>query len=101
VKNPDILAAATGYAVKVGFAAESRDLLDNARAKLKTKGLDFIVANAVTGPDPVFGSDLNKATILDAAGAVDDLPQMLKTELAGHVLDRVVAALRRKGQGRQ
>ncbi len=98
-KNPDILASAHGYRVKVGFAAESRDLLENARTKLAAKGLDFIVANDVAGPEPVFGSDLNKVTILDASGRVDDLPQMPKTELAHEILDRVVAALARKTVG--
>ncbi|MSQ09487.1 MAG: bifunctional phosphopantothenoylcysteine decarboxylase/phosphopantothenate--cysteine ligase CoaBC [Dehalococcoidia bacterium] len=93
LKNPDILSAVSGFTVKAGFAAESRDLLDNARAKLTAKGLDFIVANDVAGDEPVFGSDLNKVTVLDAGGGVDDLPRMTKAELAGRILDRVVAAL--------
>lgn len=96
VKNPDILASTSGYRVKVGFAAESRDLLDNARVKVAAKGLDFIVANDVAGPEPVFGSDLNKVTILYAGGEVVDLPRMPKTELADRILDRVVAALQAK-----
>lgn len=96
VKNPDILASVDGYKVKVGFAAESRDLLDNARVKLAAKRLDFIVANDVAGAEPVFGSDLNKVTILDASGGLEDLPQMPKTDVADRILDRVVAALERK-----
>lgn len=93
VKNPDILASVSGFRVKVGFAAESRDLLQNARAKLEAKGLDFIVANDVAAEEPVFGSDLNRATIVDHLG-VQELPRMPKTELAGHILDRVAALLR-------
>lgn len=99
VKNPDILASVSGFKVKAGFAAESRDLLESARAKLAAKGLDFIVANDIAGDEPVFGSDLNKVTVLDAAGGADDLPRMTKAELADRILDRVVAALVRKERG--
>lgn len=80
-------------AVVVGFAAESQDLLANARAKLEEKGLTLIVANDITAPGSGFGSDTNRVTILDAEGGVEELPLMSKVQVAEAVLDRVVAAL--------
>ena len=87
--NPDILKEATGKFVKVGFAAESEDLLNNARDKLKKKFLDLIVANDITMDDSGFGSDTNKVLLVDRGGNVEDLPTMPKHEVAHKVLDRV------------
>jgi phosphopantothenoylcysteine decarboxylase/phosphopantothenate--cysteine ligase len=92
VPNPDILeelGRRKGGRILVGFAAETQDLLANASAKLKAKNLDFIVVNPVSGPDSAFGSDTNKASIIDAAGAVQDVPLGSKSALANAILDRV------------
>ncbi len=95
VRTPDILAdvGRREGLVKVGFAAESEDLLSNARAKLKEKGLELIVANEITAEGSVFGSDTNKVTILDGEGE-EELPLMTKYEVASRVLDRVAALVR-------
>jgi phosphopantothenoylcysteine decarboxylase/phosphopantothenate--cysteine ligase len=95
-ETPDILASARGEFVRVGFAAESRDLEQNARDKLQRKGLDLIVANDVTAPGSGFGTDTNQVVILDAAGGVERLPLLSKYEVANRVLDHVVPLLKRR-----
>ncbi len=77
----------------VGFAAESNDLLENARAKLLAKRLDLIVANDITAADAGFGVDTNRVTLLFADGRVEHLSLMSKAEVAEEVLRRVVAML--------
>ena len=96
VRTPDILAeiGERPGLVKVGFAAESEELLGNARRKLEEKGLDLIVANDVTAEGSGFGSDTNKVTLLDSEGE-EELPLMSKYEVASRVLDRVAAFVRR------
>jgi phosphopantothenoylcysteine decarboxylase/phosphopantothenate--cysteine ligase len=96
VRTPDILAeiGRREGLVKVGFAAESEELLANARRKLKEKGLDLIVANDVTAEGAGFGSDTNRVTLLDGSGE-EELPLMSKYEVAVRVLDRVAALVRR------
>jgi phosphopantothenoylcysteine decarboxylase/phosphopantothenate--cysteine ligase len=79
--------------VIVGFAAESQDLLDNARTKLERKGLALIVANDITASDAGFAVDTNRVTLLDAGGGVQALPLMSKAQVAEHVLDRLEALL--------
>ena len=76
--------------VVVGFAAETQNLLDNARAKLESKDLDLIVANPVP---QTFGSDMVQATFLDRAGGVTALEPMPKEALAERILDEVRARL--------
>ncbi len=93
VRTPDILAEVTGKLVKVGFAAESEDLVTNARNKLKQKGLDLIVANDITDAHSGFGTDTNKVTIIDRKGNVDELPLLTKREVAERILDRVIQLL--------
>ena len=95
VRTTDILSAAPRGIVRVGFAAESTDLLGHARAKLASKDLDLIVANDITLPDAGFGADTNKVTLLDADGA-EDLPLMSKYDVAYRVLDRVVRLIAAK-----
>jgi phosphopantothenoylcysteine decarboxylase/phosphopantothenate--cysteine ligase len=73
----------------VGFAAESRDLLENAAEKLKSKGLDFIVANDISSKDAGFGADTNRVTLLFANGKQESLPLMSKAEVAEVILQRV------------
>jgi len=91
-KTPDILAQVSGLpGIKVGFAAETEDLLNNARAKLEGKKLDMIVANDVSATDAGFAVDTNRVVILDKSGGQEDLPLMSKREVADTVLDRVCA----------
>jgi len=87
--TPDILASVKGNFIKVGFAAETSNLVENARGKLKQKRLDFIVANDITASDSGFGTDTNRVTIIDRKGKVDRLPLLTKQEVANKVLDRV------------
>jgi len=88
-RTPDILSEVTGDFIKVGFAAETEDLLTNARDKLQRKGAHLFVANDVTAADSGFGTDTNKVTIMDREGSTEDLPLMTKREVADRVLDRV------------
>ena len=92
-KNQDILAETMGAKIKVGFAAETEDLLANAHQKLVSKNVDLFVANDVTALGAGFGVDTNKVTILDMDGGIEDLPIMTKYEVAHRILDRVVRLL--------
>jgi phosphopantothenoylcysteine decarboxylase / phosphopantothenate---cysteine ligase len=78
--------------VLVGFAAETGSL-ERATEKVRSKGVDLLVANDVAEPGSGFGTDTNRVSILDAAGARDDLPLLSKREVADRILDRVAAAL--------
>jgi phosphopantothenoylcysteine decarboxylase/phosphopantothenate--cysteine ligase len=91
--TPDILGSVKGNLIKVGFAAESSNLVENAKQKLKQKGLDLIVANDITASDSGFGADSNRVTIIDREGKVDSLPLMPKREVADNVLGRVAKIL--------
>jgi phosphopantothenoylcysteine decarboxylase / phosphopantothenate---cysteine ligase len=91
--TPDILGTVRGEFVKVGFAAESANIVENAREKVKQKGLHFIVANDITARDSGFGVDTNQVTIIDREGGVDTLPLLTKSEVAERILDRVVQFL--------
>ena len=75
----------------VGFAAESENLLENARRKLREKHLDLIVANDITQPGAGFGSATNIVTLLDRDGTVEELPCLDKEEVACRILERVSA----------
>lgn len=74
----------------IGFAAESRDLLDNAAAKLKRKRLDMIVANDISQPDSGFEVDTNRITLLFPDGSAIPLPKMSKDEVAEAVIENAV-----------
>jgi phosphopantothenoylcysteine decarboxylase/phosphopantothenate--cysteine ligase len=79
--------------VVVGFAAESRDLLENATAKLQSKGLDFIAANDISAVDAGFAVETNRVTLLFADGRSEALPLMSKSEVAETIIERVAALL--------
>lgn len=73
----------------VGFAAETSDLVLNARSKMERKNLEMIVLNDVTATDAGFGVDTNRVTILTKDGGVESLPLMGKEDVAYHILHRV------------
>jgi len=95
VHNPDILAETHVFPhlVRVGFAAETEDLVSNARRKLRERSLHLVVANDVTAPGAGFGTDTNKVVLVDAQGE-EELPLMTKYEVAWRILDRVASFLR-------
>ena len=82
-----------GNFIKVGFAAETEDIVENARKKLASKQLDIIVANDVTSPDSGFGVDTNRVTLISRDGKEESLPLMSKREVADKLLDRVVGMM--------
>ncbi len=90
VENPDVIASidAPGL-LKVGFAAETDDLLVNARAKIASKDLAFIVANDVTQADAGFQVDTNRVVLIDASGESERLPLMHKYDVATVILARL------------
>jgi phosphopantothenoylcysteine decarboxylase/phosphopantothenate--cysteine ligase len=94
-KNPDILAEAQSERlIKVGFAAESEDLMANAQRKLAAKGLHLIAANDITSEDSGFATDSNRVVLLDREGGVEELPLMTKYDVGWCILDRVAALLK-------
>jgi phosphopantothenoylcysteine decarboxylase/phosphopantothenate--cysteine ligase len=111
VPTPDILGAVAAWRygegprpasverlLVVGFAAESEDLLANARGKLARKRLDLIVANDVTQEGSGFGTETNQVTLLDRWGGEEVLPLLPKTDVAHHIWDRVRARRHAPGE---
>jgi phosphopantothenoylcysteine decarboxylase/phosphopantothenate--cysteine ligase len=97
---PDVLAEVASLKgkkgrprVTVGFAAESRDLLENASAKLTSKKLDLIAANDISAPDAGFGTDNNRVTLLFADGRREELPLSNKSEIAEIIVARAASLL--------
>jgi phosphopantothenoylcysteine decarboxylase/phosphopantothenate--cysteine ligase len=84
---------ARGPRIVVGFAAETRDLIENAAEKLRSKNLNMIVANDITADDAGFGTETNRVTIIHENGERESLPLMSKSEVAEAVIQRVVALL--------
>ena len=99
-KNPDILMELgkkkRNDQILVGFAAETRNLLEYARHKLEKKNLDLIAANDVTRRGAGFNTDTNIVRFLGRDGSGEELPMMLKSKLAGLLLDRVEEILEKK-----
>lgn len=90
--TPDILAHLgrhKGNRWLVGFAAETQNLVSNARKKLVAKNLDWIVANDVRQPGAGFGSDTNRVVVLNKKGNIFKLPKMSKLQLARWLLGKV------------
>jgi len=85
-----------GNRILIGFAAETEDLIANAKKKLKEKNLDFIVVNDVTRPGAGFSSDTNQVKIIYPSGQVKDLPLMTKEDVSQLILDEVVGLLKRR-----
>lgn len=99
VRNPDILGRlgnSRGHRktpVLVGFAAETENLVENARKKLMEKNIDFIVANNLTQVGSGFGCDTNEVKIIDREGTIEEIPQQSKESVAERILDRVESLL--------
>jgi phosphopantothenoylcysteine decarboxylase / phosphopantothenate---cysteine ligase len=102
VRNPDILQEVAEVVdkapqhqrlVRVGFAAETENLIAYAQQKLVQKHLDLLVANDVSRSDSGFGSDTNKVFIFHANGSTEDLPVMPKTDVAAAIFQRIVPLL--------
>ena len=96
LENPDILAIVSQHAKRpklvVGFAAETDDVIKNARNKLSRKGCDWIVANDVSSSTGIVGGQNNTVTILDKDG-VEAWEEMSKTEVAFRLAQRIVGTL--------
>ncbi len=93
-ENPDILRELTvrrkrKNQILVGFAAETGNLRKKAEAKLRQKGVDFLVANDVSGEETGFGSDKNRVLMLDRLGGVEKTDLLPKEEVARKILERV------------
>ncbi|MEI6610131.1 MAG: bifunctional phosphopantothenoylcysteine decarboxylase/phosphopantothenate--cysteine ligase CoaBC [Deltaproteobacteria bacterium] len=100
VRNPDIIdeiGKIKKNILLVGFAMETKDLLANAREKLKKKNMDLIVANSLREEGAGFQADTNKITIIDREGDTQSLPVMTKIEAAEKILERVAGLLKKKG----
>ncbi|MEK7337757.1 MAG: bifunctional phosphopantothenoylcysteine decarboxylase/phosphopantothenate--cysteine ligase CoaBC, partial [candidate division NC10 bacterium] len=94
--TPDILAELSrrkGASVLVGFAAETEELVANAREKLRKKNLDLVVANDVGAKDAGFAAETNRVTLVSGDGEVEALPLLSKQEVAHRILDRVARLL--------
>jgi phosphopantothenoylcysteine decarboxylase/phosphopantothenate--cysteine ligase len=103
VKNPDILKALgklkRSDQILVGFAAETKDVLENGRAKLKAKNLDMLVLNDVSMPGAGFDCDTNIVLFLHRSGKEEQLEIMSKETVADCILDRVLDLRERKSGG--
>lgn len=77
----------------VGFAAETNDVIDNAKKKMEKKNLDLIVANDITAPGAGFNSNTNVVTIIHKNGEEKALDMMTKDEVASEILDAIIADL--------
>jgi phosphopantothenoylcysteine decarboxylase/phosphopantothenate--cysteine ligase len=105
VRNPDILGTLaeqttadgqgerTKRLVRVGFAAETNDIVTYAQTKLVSKRLNLLIANDVSRADSGFGTETNKVIIFHATGGMEDLPVMPKAGVAAAIWDRIVPLL--------
>ena len=95
VENPDILATISkdrGDRIVIGFAAETNDVIDNAKKKLARKGCDLIVANDVTRADSTFGSDTDAVTLVGVHSETE-YPCMSKAEVANVIVSELAHML--------
>ena len=94
--TPDILGEIGQFkngTVLVGFAAETQNHIEFGLEKLRSKNLDLIVINGVSGPDSAFDGDMSQASIVGSNGDREDLPPMSKVEVAHRIIDRVIPLL--------
>jgi len=97
MENPDILSTVGHHAslrpkLLIGFAAETQDLVDNARGKLERKNADWIVANDVSPATGIMGGDANTIRLVSRTG-VENWPEMSKTDVARRIIARAAEAL--------
>ena len=88
-RTADILTEITSrgnHRVVVGFSAESENLVDNARQKMKEKQVDVMIANDISRPDIGFDADRHQVTVLTREGGVEEIGPMKKRDLADHLL---------------
>jgi phosphopantothenoylcysteine decarboxylase/phosphopantothenate--cysteine ligase len=98
-RNPDILkyiGQHKGDKILAGFAAETENIIENGKRKLVSKNLDFIIINNIKETDAGFGTDTNIVTILDKYGVQKDYEKMLKDEVAGEILGKVIKLVNEK-----
>ena len=99
VPNPDILKKLgrrkkrAKHPLLVGFAAESRNHIEEGRRKLKEKNLDLIVINDIIGKDTGFGADTNQVNLIDRDYQLEKLPLLSKEVCADMILDKVIRLL--------
>ncbi len=98
-ENADILktiahAKARRPRLVIGFAAETEDVLANAKKKLKSKGADWIVANDVSPETGIMGGDRNTVKLISASG-VESWPEMTKEKVAALLMERAASSLNR------
>jgi phosphopantothenoylcysteine decarboxylase/phosphopantothenate--cysteine ligase len=100
VENPDVLAAIAQHKKRptlvIGFAAETEKLIEHARAKLKSKGCDWIVANDVSPETGVFGGSSNKVHLITKSG-VEDWPSQSKQSVADGLVRKIADTLNGMG----
>ena len=82
--------------IMVGFAAETNNVIEYAKGKLKKKNFDFIVANDVSKEGAGFRTETNIVSIIDKKGKIDNYPLMAKSKLAGIIVDKIVELLNYK-----
>lgn len=93
IKNPDIarhFGKIKKSQIMVGFAAETDNIIESAKEKIKRKNFDFIVANDVSKEGAGFKTDTNIVTIIDKDGNIENYPLMQKKKLANIILDKIV-----------
>ena len=92
-ENPDVAGETRAVrrtgSVAVGFALETNSILENARAKLESKGFDLIVANEAEAEGAGFEVDTNRVVLLGADGETEELPLLAKDEVAEVIFDRI------------
>ncbi len=88
-QNEDFSSEFPSNVIRVGFAAETENIIENAKRKLIEKNLAFIVANDVTIPNSGFGADTNQVTFIEPNGSINPLPLISKLEVAHHILDKL------------
>lgn len=93
VKNPDILKEISQIRkpeqTVIGFCAESEDLLNNAKKKIESKNLDYIVANDISNPEIGFNSDYNAVLLINKEGQITEIAKTQKKELAKIIIEKV------------
>jgi phosphopantothenoylcysteine decarboxylase/phosphopantothenate--cysteine ligase len=92
VKNPDILKGISAIDCKakiVGFCAESENLLENAKIKIRNKGCDYLVANDISRKDIGFSSDMNEVYILDKNQKISHIDRDSKFNIARKILEKI------------